>query len=199
MRISTVDTLTDTRVTGSPDTTANGSPDTTANGSPGHDSEPQPDTRVTGSRDTTATADSADEEPQGPTGDPRALLAARLLAAAALVVSAYVHTKLAVNLGMGGPLLALGHLFAVQAVLSVVLVVALIARDNRVWLAAVVLSAAGLVAILASVYFPVPAIGPFPAINEPTWLLSKAFAAFAEITVIVLWLVRQIAPPQASR
>jgi hypothetical protein len=129
-------------------------------------------------------------------GDPRALLVARLLAAAALLVTAVIHGKLAADLGLSGPLFGRGHLFAAQAALSAVLAVAMLTRDNRVWLVALVLSVAGLGAILASVYFPVPAIGPFPAINEPVWLLNKAVCAFAELAVISLWLVRQIAPPK---
>jgi hypothetical protein len=129
-------------------------------------------------------------------GDPRALLVARLLAAAALMVTAVIHAKLAADLGLGGPLFGRGHLFLAQAVLSAVLAVAMLTRDNRIWLVALVLSVAGLGAILASVYFPVPAIGPFPAINEPVWLLNKAVCAFAEASVIILWLVRQISPPK---
>jgi len=57
-----------------------------------------------------------------------------------------------------------------------------------------VFSTAGRIAILASVYFPITAVGPFPAINEPTWLLTKAISALAELTVITLWAIRQIAP-----
>jgi hypothetical protein len=129
-------------------------------------------------------------------GDPRALLVARLLAAAALMVTAVIHAKLAADLGLGGPLFGRGHLFGAQAVLTAVLAVAMLTRDNRIWLVALVLSVAGLGAILASVYFPVPAIGPFPAINEPVWLLNKAVCAFAEASVIILWLVRQISPPK---
>lgn len=134
--------------------------------------------------------------PPGRAGDPRALLVARLLAAAALVVTAFIHGRLAVQLGVSGPLLSQGRLFAAQAALSAFLAVAMLTRDNRIWLVAVVLSAAGLGAILASVYFPVPALGPFPAINEPVWLMTKAVCAFAEASVLTLWLVRQIAPPK---
>lgn len=135
--------------------------------------------------------------PRARGGDPLALLAARVLAAAALAVSAYIHGKLAIEFGTGGPLLAQEHLFAVQAVLSVVVAVAMLTRDNRrVWHLAVVLSVGGLGAILASVYFPIPAFGPLPAIDEPVWFLSKVVCAFSEAAVIMLWLVRQIAPPQ---
>jgi hypothetical protein len=111
-------------------------------------------------------------------GDPRALLAARLLAAAALLVT-----------------LGQGQLFFMQAVASAIIAMAMILREGLAWIFAVVLSGAGLVAILASVYFPITAVGPFPAINEPTWLLSKAISALAELTVIALWIIRQIAPP----
>jgi len=128
-------------------------------------------------------------------GDPRALLAARLLAALALLVIAYIHGKLALHLGLR-PMLGQGQLFAAQAALSAVLAGTMLSRDNRVWLVAVVLSVGGLGAILASVYFPVPSLGPLPAIDEPVWLLNKAICALAEISVIALWLIRQIAPPK---
>jgi hypothetical protein len=111
-------------------------------------------------------------------GDPRALLASRLLAAAAL----------------GGMPLGTGQLFLLNAIASAVLAVGMFTRSTRVWLFAVVLSGAGLLGILASVYFPVASLGPFPAIDEPTWLLTKAACALAELTVIALWLVRRIAP-----
>jgi hypothetical protein len=127
----------------------------------------------------------------------KALLGARLLAAAALLVSAFIHAKMAVHLGLGGPALARGHLFAAQAAISAILAAAMLSRNNRVWLVAAVLSAGGLGAILASVYFPLPAVGPLPAINEPAWLLNKAIAALAELSVISLWLIRQIAPPKS--
>ena len=108
------------------------------------------------------------------TGDPRALLALRLLAAAALLVTALIHARLAFQLGLGGAPLGRGQLFFIQAVFSAVIATAMFTRNNRVWLLAVVFSAAGLIAILASVYFPIAAVGPFPAIDEPTWLLTKA-------------------------
>jgi hypothetical protein len=128
-------------------------------------------------------------------GDPLALLAARVFAAAALLVTAFVHARLAAQLGVRGPLIGQGQLFAAQAAASAIVAVALLTRGRRVWLVAVVLSVAGLGAILASVYFPVPAIGPLPAINEPIWFMTKVVCVFAEAAVVALWLVRQIAPP----
>jgi hypothetical protein len=128
-------------------------------------------------------------------GDPRALLAGRILAAGALLVTALIHAKLAFQLGVvGGSPLGLGQLFLLNSLASATLAVALFSRSSRAWLFAVVLSGAGLLGILASVYFPIASVGPFPAINEPTWLLTKAVSALAELTVIVLWLIRRIAP-----
>lgn len=130
------------------------------------------------------------------TGDPRALLAARLIAAAALLVTALIHANLAFQPGVGSSSNGRGQLFLAQAVVNAIIAMALLfARESRVWLFAVVLSGAGLLGILASVYFPIPAFGPFPAIDEPTWLLTKAVCALAELTVIALWLIRKIAPP----
>lgn len=131
-------------------------------------------------------------------GDSRALLAVRLLAAAALLVTALIHARLAFQLGMGGSPNGRGQLFFVQAVVSAIIAIAMFARDSRVWPFAVVLSGAGLMGILASVYFPIPSFGPFPAIDEPTWLLTKAICALAELTVIALWLIRKIAPPSPA-
>jgi hypothetical protein len=128
-------------------------------------------------------------------GDPRALLALRVLAAFALLVTAVIHARLAFQLGMGASPHGGGRLFFLQAVISAILAMAMFTSSRRVWLFAVVLSGAGLLGILASVYFPIPSFGPFPAIDEPTWLLTKATCALAELTVIALWVIRQIAPP----
>jgi hypothetical protein len=132
-------------------------------------------------------------------GDPRALLAGRILSRGALVVTALIHAKLAFQLGVvGGSPLGLGHLFLLNSLASATLALALFSRNTRVWLFAVVLSAAGLLGILASVYFPVASVGPFPAIDEPTWLLTKAVCALADLTVIAVWAIRQIAPPSPT-
>jgi len=133
-------------------------------------------------------------EPEHFAGDPRALLVARLVATGALLVTALIHARLAFQLGVGGMPFGRGQLFLLNALASGVVALALFSRKSRVWNFAVMLSGAGLLGILASVYFPVASVGPFPAINEPTWLLTKAICALAELTVIALWLIRRIAP-----
>jgi hypothetical protein len=131
-------------------------------------------------------------------GDPRALVAARLLAAVALLATAGIQLWTAVGLGLGGPLLAQSHLLVLAAVPSAAVGLLLLGRDGRLWLVAVALSLLSLVAILLSVYLPVPGAGPFPGLDEPEWLLSKAICALADLTVVLLWLIRQIAPPAAD-
>lgn len=127
-------------------------------------------------------------------GDPRVLFAARVLAASALLVTAIIHARLAFQLGVGGSPIELGQLFFVNAVASLIVAMAMFSRSSRVWLFAVVLSGAGLLGILASIYFPIASVGPLPAIDEPSWLLTKAICAMAEVTVIALWAIRRIAP-----
>ena len=131
-----------------------------------------------------------------PASNLSALLIVRLLASTALMVSAFIHGTLAIQLGVGGPLISQGQLFTAQAALSAALALAMLTRDDRIWLVAVVLSVVGLGAVLASVYSPIPAIGPFPEIHEPVWLMTMLVSAFAQAAVPALWLVRQIAPPE---
>ncbi len=161
-----------------------------------HRSEPSID-QSEPSSDTPSYVEPGDESQpsQRPAGDPRALLAARLLAALALAVSSVIHAKLAIQLGIGGSVLSQGQLFAATAVISALLAVAMLTSNKHVWLVAVVLSVSGLGAVLASVYLPVPQVGPFPSINEQEWFTTKVIAAFAEASVPVLWLIRSIAPP----
>jgi hypothetical protein len=150
---------------------------------------------VTVSPDREEEREPSTQEAQSEHRESRSLLAIRLLAAAALLVTGLIHARLAFQLGTDGTVLGPGRLFFAQAVLSVILAFALLTRDSRVWLFAVVLSGAGLAGILVSIYFPLPSMGPFPAINDPTWLQTKAVSALADVTVIALWLIRQIAPP----
>jgi hypothetical protein len=75
-------------------------------------------------------------------------------------------------------LLSQGQPFAAQATISAILAGALLTRNNRVWLFAVVLSLSELVGVLVSVYLLVPAL-PLPAIDEQVWFMTKIVAACA--------------------
>lgn len=131
-----------------------------------------------------------------PVGDPVTLFAIRFLAAAALILTAYLHVALALQHGLSDAPISLGQMFIGQAVaLTVVAGLLLFRAGNRIWLLAVLVSLGSAVPLLASVYLPIPAFGPFPPIDEPVWYLEKVLSLAAEIAVPALWLLRRIAPP----
>jgi hypothetical protein len=135
--------------------------------------------------------------PARPVGHPATLWALRLFGALALTASGLVHLKIALENGVGGTPLTMNQLFVGQAVACFVAAGLLLVRDRELfWLAVLAVGIGSTVPLLASVYFPLPAIGPLPPINEPVWygekLLSLAFGA----SLPVLWLIRRIAPPE---
>jgi hypothetical protein len=130
-------------------------------------------------------------------GHPATLLTLRLLSALALVASSYLHVKLALEGGLGGDPFTLPQLFIAQAAAAAVAGGLLMVRDRELfWLPALAVAIGSTVPILASVYFPLPAIGPLPPINEPVWYGEKILSLAVGATVPVLWLIRRISPPQ---
>ena len=143
-----------------------------------------------------ASASSTEAAISRPVGDPMTLLAIRFLAVGALIVAAYIHLALALEQGLTDAPVTLGQLFVVQAAaLAVVAALLLFRAGNRIWLVAVLVSLGSAVPLLASVYLPLPAIGPFPPINEPFWYFEKVLSLVAELAVPALWLIHRIAPP----
>jgi len=139
---------------------------------------------------------SAAPAPTRPAGHPTTLVALRMLAAAALVASAYLHFVLALENGLEGALFTMPQLFIGQAVAAAVAAGLLLVGDReRLWLVALAVAIGSTVPILLSVYFPLPAIGPMPPINEPIWYGEKILSALLGATVPVLYLIRRIAPP----
>jgi hypothetical protein len=129
-------------------------------------------------------------------GNPVTLLTLRLFAVGALLASAFLHLKLAVESGLSGELFTMPQLFVGQASAAAAAAIVLLTGDRGlVWLVAVGVALGSSVPILASVYFPLPAIGPFPPINEPIWYGEKMLNFAVAFTVPMLWLIRAIAPP----
>jgi hypothetical protein len=129
-------------------------------------------------------------------GHPTTLLALRLLSALALLVSAYLHWKLALENGLEGQLFTMPQLFLGQAAAAAVAAGVLMVGDRELfWLPAVAVAVGSALPLLASVYMPLPAIGPLPPINEPVWYDEKLISLFTALTVPVLYLIRRIAPP----
>ncbi|HEX2175362.1 MAG TPA: hypothetical protein VHG70_05585 [Nocardioidaceae bacterium] len=134
-----------------------------------------------------------------PVGNHATLLTLRLLAAAAILTSAYLHFVLALENGLGGELFTMPQLFIGQATVAAIAGGVLLVGDRELlWLPAVGVAIGSTLPILASVYFPLPAIGPMPPINEPIWYDEKLLSLAVGATVPVLYLIRRIAPPARS-
>jgi len=117
-------------------------------------------------------------------------LGLRVVAAAALCLSAYLHLDLARGPLAGGGQITLAGLFTAQAVVAVVVAVAVLLRPRRpAWVAVAVVGLASLAALVLSVYVQIPAVGPFPTLYEPVWYPEKAAAAVAAALASVAALV----------
>ncbi len=113
-----------------------------------------------------------------------------VLAAAALLGTAYIHADLAGNFDAIGDQVTEGALFRAQAAATAVAALWLLLRPTRLaWWLALAVSAASLVAVVGSVYVEVPAIGPFPRLYEPVWYAEKGYAAGAAGAALVLALL----------
>jgi hypothetical protein len=131
-----------------------------------------------------------------PVGHPGTLFALRLLSALALVGSAYLHVKLALETGLDGQPFTMPQLFLGQAAAAAAAAGLLMVRDRELfWLPALAVAIGSTIPVLASVYFPLPAIGPMPPINEPVWYGEKLLSLALAASVPVLWMIRRIAPP----
>ena len=118
--------------------------------------------------------------------------AMRLLGTACLAVSAYTHLHLAPVYDFGPPI-TLGQLFVAQGVISGVLGLWLLLRDDRpAWLLAGALMAASAAAVLVSDRVQIPAFGPLPGIYEPVWYPEKVVSAVSEVAFLVVLMARFI-------
>lgn len=109
----------------------------------------------------------------------------RVGAAAALAVVAGVHIHLADGYSLLGDRVTQGDLFRVQAAVAAVVALALLVRVSRsIWLAAAAVGLASLLAVVVTVYVPVPALGPLPRVFEPIWYGEKVAAAVAAGTAL---------------
>lgn len=117
---------------------------------------------------------------------PAADLGLRVVAAAGLLVSAYIHLQLAPGYALIGEQVTEGTLFRLQAVAAVLAALALVARRARLsWLPTVLVAAGSLVALVGSVYVAVPAIGPFPPVYEPVWYAEKVVAVLSVAVALI--------------
>src|SRR3954454_21584272 len=119
-------------------------------------------------------------------------LGLRVLAVAALAVSAYVHLNLKHLYDGNGDPISQGDLFLVQGLLAALVAVVLLVTGSRwAWWAAAVVGAASFAAVMVSVYTSVGEIGPLPNMHDASWFPSpdKAVSAVAEAAVVVLFVL----------
>jgi hypothetical protein len=112
-------------------------------------------------------------------------LVLRVLAVAALGISAYVHIHLAPRYAYPGTISG-DQLFYLQGSIAALIGLVLLVTGNRwAWAAAAMIGVASFAAVMLYRYVDVGAIGPLPNMNDPTWQPSpdKLLSAIAEAFV----------------
>jgi hypothetical protein len=106
----------------------------------------------------------------------------RVLVVACLVVDAIVHLRLAHGYQLAQPTgVGQGNLFRVEAVVALVVALAVLLLGNRVaFLAAFLVAGSAFVAVVLYRYVDVPSFGPVPSMYEPVWFGQKTLSAVAE-------------------
>jgi hypothetical protein len=116
----------------------------------------------------------------------------RALAVLGLAVDVYVHLKLAPVFDQLGTQITQGALFRVEAALAAAAGLYLALRDSRrAWLLAGLIAVAGLVAILVTRWVALPALGPLPAMYDPTWSADKVLVTVGMLVTALAWPVRE--------
>ena len=124
-----------------------------------------------------------------PSGDRPLVRALAAATAALLAVDAFVHvTDARLYDSITTSTVSEGTLFRVEALVALVVAIALLIQPRpAVWAVAAVVAASAAAAVLLFTYVDVGALGPLPDMYEPTWALSgKAVSAIAEIAATVL-------------
>lgn len=109
-------------------------------------------------------------------------LVVRSLVALGLAVDGAIHLRLASGYQLAAPGgIGEGTLFRLQAVLAIVVALAVLVRGGRLlFVVAFLVAGAALGAVLLYRYVDVPALGPFPSMYEPVWFPEKTLSAVAE-------------------
>lgn len=123
----------------------------------------------------------------------------QLLAILGLAIDAAVHLHLASRYDAIGTTITQGRLFRVEGAAAIVAALLLARRDRRVsWLLVGTVAAAGLVAILVTRYFAVPAIGPVPNMHDPIWYPEKVLVAAAMLLTTLSWITHEVLHRKAA-
>lgn len=125
----------------------------------------------------------------------------RLLGAAALAISAYVHLNGAHFYSSLGDSITQADLFYAQGAVAIAVALWVIVTGNRwAWVAVAVVGAASFAAVMVYRYVDVGAIGPIPNMYEPTWQTNqKLLSAYAEAAAVVVAAVALLSRPRRTR
>jgi hypothetical protein len=135
----------------------------------------------------------------------RRAIAHRVVAVASavlLAVDAAVHAGDAAYYDANtGALVSQGILFRIEAVVALVLAIALLVRPRRVvWMAALATAASAAGAVVLSTYVDLGVLGPLPDLYEPTWATpGKLPSAIAETLAAVFCIAGLALLPRRSR
>jgi hypothetical protein len=125
----------------------------------------------------------------------------RVAVAAALSIDAVEHIRLAPGYQLANPGgIGQGTLFYLESGAAIVAALYVLARGSRpAYLAAALVAGSALAAVLVTRYIGTPAIGPIPAMYEPTWYFEKSLSALAEGLGLLLALVGWVVRPRRGR
>jgi glucan phosphoethanolaminetransferase (alkaline phosphatase superfamily) len=106
----------------------------------------------------------------------------RICTAAALIIDAVIHWRDAPFYDSAGPGLSQGELFRIQAVVAIVVAIAVLVWPRRgVWVIAFLVAASAVGAAVLYTYVNVGSLAGLPNMYEPSWSPSgKALSAIAE-------------------
>jgi hypothetical protein len=114
-------------------------------------------------------------------------VALRLIGAAALAISSYVHLHGAHFYTSLGNTITQGDLFYAQGAIAALVALWVLVTGNRwAWVAVAMVGIASFAAVMTYRYVDVGSIGPIPDMYEPTWQTSdKLLSAYAEAAAFV--------------
>jgi hypothetical protein len=124
----------------------------------------------------------------------------RLMGAAALAVSSYVHLHGAHFYSSLGDTITQADLFYVQGSVAALVALWVLASGNRwAWVAVALVGAASFAAVMVYRYVDVGSIGPIPNMYEPTWQTNeKLLSAYAEAAAVVVAVVALLSRSRRS-
>ena len=115
-------------------------------------------------------------------------VALRLMGAAALAISSYVHLHGAHFYTSLGNTITQADLFYAQGAVAALVALWVLVTGNRwAWLAVALVGVASFAAVMTYRYVNVGSIGPIPNMYEPTWQTNeKLLSAYAEAAAFVI-------------